>query len=362
MDAFLKFEDNTKKAITAILADLESTKRALIGSKRSHDELAKSALATKQSDLYLGPPKKKPVEKTYSAVLAKPFDEDERKFTVLGTILRPEKMPGFRPIIKEGISSYTEAEWMRMANFLRFTAFDSFTSIYPDKREKETDEVKALALDGAEPATVYKLFCFGLLKAVYPGEDLQELSHFPDNFRRAISNFIIRTKCKTRLCLLIHGVAPFFEDGNYLHPRQLIKIGNIRDVPTITKGAPLTQPADIWKYRDGGILNLFDEAQKVKKNLKLKINYQTQNLIILSSFKKDRKKSEDAQLEAWIKSLDGYYLIDIKAPEDDPVPMDQDSKAGPSKAQMENVRENTQVADKQVAVPTTTASIIGNNN
>lgn len=343
MEAFFAFEKRTKVAISKILEDLEATKKKLIGTKRSREEesLTKAVTSLEFVDRYLGPAKKlSSEESSYASIVRKPFDEEERKFTVLGKIPRAEKMPGFKPVIKEDATTFTPANWEVSANLFRFDTFDKFVNIFPHKREKETDEVKAIATEGCNPAEVYKLFCLGLLKAIYPGTDLEELSHFPTNFKKAIDIFVMKTKSKSKLFVSITGVPPIWDNsGKYLHPYQQVKIGSARTPPVLTKSAPLSQPADLDKYRDGAIIELFAEISRVSKMTRYKVNYHSKNLIILSMFKKEQKPNEQKQIDNWTKEIESFYLdepfvepatMEVEAHGPSPAASDQDKVASAS--------------------------------
>lgn len=345
MEAFLAFEKRTRSAIEAILKDLEVTKQALSDThkRQKKDHTPKLVTPMDIVNTYLGPSNKQP-EKTFSSVVSKKFDEDERRFTVLGSIPRANLMPGYKPIIKENATAFTEKDWKEMANHLRSEPFEKFTFIFPDSRERENDEVKAIAIEGADPAVVYKLFCLGLLKMVYPGTDFLEISHFPENLKKVISNFVAKTKSKKNLLLHITGVTPYWDNtnGEYMSPFQLIRLGSVNSAPIITKGAPLSMPADIEKYRDGGILNLFTEAKKISKNKQIKVNYFSGRLLMISHYKKERRPSETGQIEKWTSLADAHYLVSFNTePIDDPAPMDVSTAqvAGPSSPSVERSGE-----------------------
>lgn len=357
MDAFLAFEKKTKQQIMIILSDLETCKQNLLASglKRAHDEEAspsekkKKAVASSstQLELYLGPQRPEKAKlpafasKNYVSALTTAFEEDERKFTVLGNVPRAHLMPGFKPVIKEDPSSFTLEDWYTGANFLRKTPYEKFVSIFPHRREKEGDCCKAVITEGANPEKVYKLFCLGLVHCIYPSKELTEISHFPKNFLRAIEEFIRKTKSEKPLFLQIYGTIPSWKDGAYSAPHQAVRLGTVSGPPVLTKGAPLHSDADIEHYHAGSILDLLDELPKIEKIKNFKINYASSQILMTTLFKKPATSKELKKLSDWTSEVAARYLSKDETP----------AEPGLTEMQVEDAEASTSLPTQEDVFP-----------
>lgn len=345
MKAILALEAKTKAAFESIMEEIQQTKKVVeksLGKRPAEAEPSAPKKLLKPSDLYLGPQKTIPTKRdivrqhSYSAVTSRLFDEDDRslKMTVLGSIPRAEKMPGFKPVIKELPNSFKPADFDKQQNYLRTVKFEDCKGIFPSGRVDKFSLLKADVTPGADASMVYKFFCLGLIRNIFLSEDMAEISLFPVNFQKSISEFLKRTKSKQQVCLKIHSVIPDWDDnGCYIQPYQLVHLSTIQAAPILTKSEPLGEMESTDYFRDKSILIMYEELKRLRKLKNFKINYDAKHIFMFSSFKKEAKDKEIRRLNTWIDSVLKIYLPTeeaVEEPRQQIVPTEED-KGGPPK-------------------------------
>ncbi|ACL36983.1 putative translational transactivator [Rudbeckia flower distortion virus] len=296
----------------ASLAEINAAEQALLAKleglikevKTEFSKLRKNtASSSSEKDQ---PPKKiqKAEDKTlslrpnYKRILEQEFDEDERKFTVLGKIpqnhAKLAELPAL-PLIKLNPEELTSKNFLEAFNFLRTASKEDFEEkhIFPTRRTTKEDP-RAIIFPMAMPSDVYELFCLGLIKTIYLTGKNETISHFPNKFRQAVQGWMKRTSTENAV-LTILSTIPDWKNGKIVLPYHMIKIEQTSTFPALTVSKPLAEKETIWiKHQISSIDRITRAAEKLDNNKNVKINYQTSRMLMYSDYKKC--SSSDEQL------------------------------------------------------------------
>lgn len=159
---------------------------------------------------------------------------------------------------------------------------------------------------GADPELPYEAYQFGLLSTIYPGDKLEEIQHFPENFRTAILQFKKKCLSKTQqIFIKFQSTTAFWEEheemDNFISPYNYVNIGAVKErIYSPSKEMPISvEKRDLKILAEEKMLNIIERLFNLPEEPKLHINMSTYTMLVTSSSHKGMTPQDKKKLEAF---------------------------------------------------------------
>jgi hypothetical protein len=141
-------------------------------------------------------------------------------------------------------------------------------------------------LPGASAEIVYKYFCAGLIKNIYPSQDLKEISLFPPALKEKINLYQTRASKHQNIFLSFYSSPMDWDEEKTYSPYHIILMGRvskgfeIRKTPTRRPIYDSEEP--IMEERIENLKNVFYEMRKINLDTKIRVNYFSSKIFLFT--------------------------------------------------------------------------------
>lgn len=199
-------------------------------------------------------------------------------------------------------TTVNKKEWINLYKKLTQSTFED--KIIPVLRNSH---VKAVAMEDLNTKILIDYFNSGLLDTIYPSSDLKELIGLP-KIRQSISFFMERLKVRQQnknVFINVRSTVPDWEDGKGYQAYHLIKIGIVGTFqpPTIVEKTGELLDEDISIKRLDGFYFIYKELEEIDTNSFIRLNYATDNVMILSKNKKPVSPQDLVKINKWKEDI-----------------------------------------------------------
>nr|AQA28805.1 inclusion body protein [Dahlia common mosaic virus] len=226
------------------------------------------------------------------------------------TIKYGEKIPwkGMKPIVpknqerKRLVDRIPQPENSQQDNFPE-TSFDEFMNIWKKARRlsPESFNTEHLCSDdkasrsfliigpNADPDLTFRAFNAGLVKTIYPSNNLQEIGRFPEGFKKAIKKYRSKIAAAKDASIYIQCTSsiPDWEEGNSYQAYHLIEIG-LSGKRDFNPSQEMVDSKDLLlqlsQVRVNGFIRILQKSQLIDGKTKIKINYAQEKVLIMSHY------------------------------------------------------------------------------
>lgn len=159
---------------------------------------------------------------------------------------------------------------------------------------------------GAEKELVFESFQFGLLDTIYPGDKLEEIKCFPEQFRTAVQQF--KKKCLNKdqqVFIKFQSTIAFWESheeiDNFISPYHYVNIGAVKErIYFPSKEMPVSlEKKDLKHLAEDKLLNIIERLFSLLEDAKIHINMTTYSVLVTSFSHKGLSPQDKKKLEAF---------------------------------------------------------------
>jgi hypothetical protein len=201
-------------------------------------------------------------------------------------------------------------------------SFEDFISIWnkvrrltPEAYEKEhlcSDDKASRSLliigQNANPDLTFKAFNAGLVKVIYPSNNLQEIGRFPEGFKKAVKKFRSKIAAAKDAPIFIQctSTLPDWEEEHSYQAYHLVEIG-------LSKNREFNPPQEmkdsgdllyqLAQVRTNGFTRILQKTQSINGETKIKINYSHERVLITSHYGATISRQDVSILSSFEESI-----------------------------------------------------------